>query len=324
MQSKYHNKNNFRLNRSELAVPASRPEFFLKAAKSNADIIFLDLEDSVTTGEKDKARKNALEAINDINWKNKSLSVRVNSAESNIQEKDLREIVGKYEKNLNLIMIPKVEQPEDVINVEKIVQSLENKKYKLGFEIIIETAKGLMNIKEIVKASKRIESLHFGSADLAASLGVKNMNIGEVNENYGVYGAVEKRNKTFYINDMWHYALFKILLVAKANELRAVDCPFGDFTDIKGFEFSAKSSYTMGFNGKMIIHPTQIDKANEIYMPSDQQIKEAKEIIAASLEANKRGDGALAWKGKLLDVVSIKQAENILNTANISNLGKKI
>ena len=221
-------------------------------------------------------------------------------------------------------MIPKVEQPEDVINVEKIVQSLENKKYKLGFEIIIETAKGLMNIKEIVKASKRIESLHFGSADLAASLGAKNMNIGEVNENYGVYGAVENKNKSFYINDMWHYALFKILLVAKANELRAIDCPFGDFTDIKGFEFSAKSSYTMGFNGKMIIHPTQIDKANEIYMPSEQQIKEAKEILAASLEANKRGDGALAWKGKLLDVVSIKQAENILNTANISNLGKKI
>lgn len=307
-----------RLNRSELAVPGSRKDLFEKAANSEADIIFLDLEDSVSLDEKSKARDNVIEAVNDINWNNKTLSIRINSFATEFMEKDIRQILKQTSSKLDLLMFPKVNSANEVNRLEKTIlyyEGVYKRKKKLGFELIIETSLGLINIKEIAQASKRNEALHFGAADLAASLGSKTTNIGGVNESYGVLNN-NKKNRDFFINDMWHYALFKILLTAHAFGLRAVDCPYGDFSDSTGFESLAKSSYTLGFDGKMVIHPSQIKLANNIYSPTLSEIKESKEILSQMKLAEKKGKGAIAFKGKLLDIVSIKQATNIVKMAN--------
>ena len=307
-----------RLNRSELAVPGSRKEFFEKAAKSDCDIIFLDLEDSVPLEEKDKTKKNIIEAINDIDWRNKTISVRVNSHDTNFIEDDIKEVLKFTSDRLDLLMFPKVNNATEVIKLDKLITEYENKKKKkkkIGFELIIETALGLVNIESIAQASKRNESIHFGAGDFAASIGAKTNSIGGVNDNYGVLQNKKEETRNYFINDMWHYALFKILVTAHAFGLRAIDCPYGDFSDTKGFDSLAKSSYTMGFDGKMVIHPNQINLANSIYSPTDEEVIESQEILDQMKEAEKKGKGAIAFKGKLLDIVSIKQASNIVEIA---------
>ena len=195
-------------------------------------------------------------------------------------------------------------------------------KKKIGFEIIIETTLGLININQIALSSKRNEALHFGSADFAASLGAKTTNIGGINKNYGILDNNEKK-RTFFLNDMWHFALFKIVLTAHAYGLRAVDCPFGDISDELGFDYAARSSYNMGFDGKMVIHPSQIHLSNKIYSPTDKEILEAKEILEQMKLAEKKGKGAIAFNGKLLDIVSIKQAQNIVKMDNMIKNGRE-
>ena len=316
------NKNiKVRLNRSELAVPGTRVDFFEKAAKSKADIIFLDLEDSVSINEKLVARSNVIEAINDINWQEKTLSIRVNSYNTEFMNEDIKAIMKNTSSRLDLLMFPKVNSSKEVRHFNKLITNYEkkfNRKKKIGFEIIIETTLGLININEIALASKRNESLHFGAADFAASIGAKTTNIGGVNRNYGVLD-IKGRKRSFFLNDIWHFALFKIVLTAHAYGLRAVDCPFGDFSDEEGFNSSAKSSYTMGFDGKMVIHPSQINLSNKIFSPTNKEILEAKEILMQMRLAKKKGKGAIAFNGKLLDIVSIKQATNIVKIDNMIN-----
>jgi len=268
--------NKIRLNRSQLAVPGSRNDFFEKAANSKADAIFLDLEDSVSLNAKKTARKNIIEAINDIDWKKKTLSVRVNEFKSSFLEDDIEDILRFSSERLDLIILPKVNKSSDLIDVERKILNYERKfkrTKKTGIEIIIETTTGLINIDNIAQASSRNEAIHFGAADFAASIGAKTTSIGGVNNNYGVLENKKKNKRNFFLNDMWHYALFKILLTAHAYGLRAIDSPYGDFNDKLGFEKIAKSSYSMGYDGKMVIHPNQIVLANAIYAPTEQEIK---------------------------------------------------
>ena len=314
--------NKKRLNRSELAVPASRPEFFEKAAKSDSDIVFLDLEDSVSENKKIKARELAVEAINDIDWGNKVVSVRVNDYKSNFLKEDVESVVGRTNGRLDLLMIPKIERAENIHEVDELVSDIEHKTKKakkIGFELIIETALGLINIEKIATACDRNESLHFGSADLAASMGAKTTSIGGINKNYGILDNIKSSNisseNNFYLNDMWHYALFKIVLTSRAFGLRAIDCPYGDFNDLEGFFSLAKNTYSLGFDGKMVIHPNQIEHANKVFSPTDEEITKARSIMAAMNTSNADGKGAIAINGKLLDIVSIKQAKNILDMA---------
>ena len=308
-----------RLNRSELAVPGSRIDFFEKAAQSEADVIFLDLEDSVSISKKSSARENVIAAVNEIDWGEKTLSIRVNSHDTKFINDDIEEIMKNASSRLDLLMFPKVNSDKEVFKFDELVTAYEKKfkrKKKIGFEIIIETTLGLININQIALASQRNESLHFGSADFAASLGAKTTNIGGINKNYGVLGG-RANKRDFFLNDMWHSALFKIVLTAHAYGLRAVDCPFGDFSDELGFNYAARSSYTMGFDGKMLIHPSQIALSNNIFSPTENEVKEAKEILNQMNLAEKKGKGAIAFNGKLLDIVSIKQAKNIVVMDNL-------
>ena len=309
-----------RLNRSELAVPGSRPEIFEKAAESDSDAIFLDLEDSVAVEKKNKARECILDAIRNLNWKNKTLSVRVNPIDTDFFIKDIEKLVGLNKQRLDLIMLPKVNSERDVMKLEKIINQIEqsNKiEKKVGFELIIETAQGLINVNKIASSSNRIESLHFGAADFAASIGAKTMSIGGPHHQYGTLSPTSSKNeRNFFLNDIWQVALFNIVVAAKAYGLRAIDCPYGDFNDNEGFKALAKSSYLLGFDGKMVIHPNQIEIANKIFMPTKKELSDAKQMLKAIEKSSKSGKGAIAFNGKLLDIVTIKQAKNIVELHN--------
>ena len=178
-----------RLNRSELAVPGSNPGMFEKAAASDVDVIFLDLEDAVAPDEKEQARKNIIQALNDIDWRGKTMSVRINGLDTHYMYRDVVDVVEQAGDKLDLIMIPKVGTAADVYAVDMLVTQVEDamkQSKRIGFEMIIETALGMQNVHEIAAASPRNESLHFGVADYAASTKAKTTVIGGPNPNYHV------------------------------------------------------------------------------------------------------------------------------------------
>ncbi len=308
-----------RLNRSELAVPGSQPNLFAKAAESSADVIFLDLEDAVAPDEKEKARKNIIAALNDIDWHDKTMSIRINGLDTHYMYRDVVDIVEQAGGRLDLIMVPKVGTASDVYAVDMLLTQIEDAKgYKkrIGLEHIIETALGMQNVTEIATASKRNESLHFGVADYAASTRARTTVIGGVNPDYAVLtDAEEGRERQVHWGDMWHYALARMVVACRANGLRPVDGPFGDFQDRDGYIAAAKRAAVLGCEGKWAIHPSQIDLANEVMSPSTEEVTKAQRILEAMAEAEKAGKGAVSLDGRLIDYASIRQAEVLVEKA---------
>ena len=308
-----------RLNRSELAVPGSQPQLFEKAAKSNVDVIFLDLEDAVAPDDKEQARKNIIEALNDIDWGRKLMSIRINGLDTHYMYRDVVDVVEQAGERLDLIMIPKVGTAADVYAVDMMVSQIEvakGLKKRIGFEHIIETALGMQNVSEIAAASKRNESLHFGVADYAASTRARTTIIGGVNPDYAVLTDPDNAgNRDVHWGDMWHYALARMVVAARANGLRPIDGPFGDFSDPDGYRAAAKRAAVLGCEGKWAIHPSQIDLANEVMSPSDAEVERAKRILEAMAEAEKEGKGAVSLDGRLIDYASIRQAEVLVKKA---------
>ena len=304
-----------RLNRSELAVPGSSYRFLEKAAESPADVVFLDLEDAVAPDDKLQARKNVIKAINEINWGDKTLSVRINGLDTHYMYRDVVDVIEQTGDRLDLIMIPKAGTASDIYAVDMLVTQVEDamgKKKRLGFEIIIETAMGMANVDEIAAASMRNESLHFGVADYAASTKARTTVIGGPNPLYGVL--TDKSDdveaaREYHWGDMWHYAIARMVVAARANGLRPVDGPFGDIGDPDGFKAQANRAGVLGCEGKWAIHPSQVELANEINSPSKAEVDKAKRILEAMKEAAKQGKGAVTLDGRLIDIASIKQAE---------------
>jgi len=310
-----------RLNRCELAVPGSSPKFFEKAAKSKADAVFLDLEDSVAPSDKAQARKNIIEALNDIDWGDKVMSVRINGLDTEYMYRDVIDILERTNGRLDLIMIPKVGTASDVYALDMLATQVEaaaGQSKKIGFELIIETALGMQNIHEIAAASKRNESLHFGVADYAASTKARTTSIGGPNPLYGVLtDPAEDGSRDYHWGDMWHYAISRMVVAARANGLRAIDGPFGDFSDPDGYRAHGNRAAILGCEGKWAIHPSQIDLANEIFTPAEKEILKARRILEAMEKAQKEGSGAVALDGGLIDIASIKQAEALVQQAEI-------
>ena len=305
-----------RLNRSELAIPGSQPQMFEKAAKLDVDVIFLDLEDAVAPNEKEQARKNIIKALNEIDWGNKSMSVRINGLDTHYMYRDVVDVVEQAGERLDLIMIPKVGTAADVYAVDMMVTQIEAAKgYKkrIGFEHIIETALGMQNVSEIAAASPRNESLHFGVADYAASTRARTTIIGGVNEDYSVLTDPAKDgSREVHWGDMWHYALARMVVAARANGLRPIDGPFGDFSDPDGYRAAAKRAAVLGCEGKWAIHPSQAALANEVMSPSDSEVDRAERILKAMADAEKTGKGAVSLDGRLIDYASIRQAEVLI------------
>ena len=308
-----------RLNRSELAVPGSNPSFLEKAAKSPADVIFLDLEDAVAPDDKVQARKNIIEALNDLDWGGRTLSVRVNGLDTHYMYRDVIDILEQAPGKLDLIMIPKAGTAADIYALDMLVTQVEDAtqvEKRIGFEMIIETALGMANVNEIAGASKRNEALHFGVADYAASTKARTTVIGGPNKDYHVLTDPDgDGNRDVHWGDMWHYPVARMVVAARAHGLRPIDGPFGDFSDPDGYAANARRSAALGCEGKWAIHPSQVEMANELFSPSEEDVTKAQRIIEAMEQAQKEGKGAVALDGRLIDIASIKQAEVMVQKA---------
>lgn len=304
-----------RPNRCQLFGPASNAKLFGKMAASAADVINIDLEDSVAPTDKDMARANAIEAINTVDWGNKTLSVRINGLDTGWWYRDVVDLLEQTGDRLDQIMIPKVGCAGDIYAVDALVTAVERARGRekpISFEVIIESAAGISHVEEIAAASPRMQAMSLGAADFAASMGMATTGIGGTQENYYMIREGEK-----YWADPWHWAQTAIVAACRTHGLLPVDGPFGDFSDDDGFRAQALRSATLGMVGKWAIHPKQITLANEVFTPSEAAVTEAREILAAMQEAKAKGEGATVYKGRLVDIASIKQAEVIVKQSEM-------
>lgn len=309
-----------RPNRCQLFGPGSRPAIFEKMAASAADVINLDLEDSVAPADKPAARKNIIEAINDIDWGGKTLSVRINGLDTEFWYRDVVEVLEQAGDRIDQIMIPKVGNAGDIYAVDALVSAVEmakGRKKPITFEVIIETAAGLAHVEEIAAASPRMAAMSLGAADYAASMGMQTTGIGGTQENYYMLQNGEGAGRATHWGDPWHAVSVAIVAACRTHGLLPVDGPFGDFSDDDGFTAQARRSATLGMVGKWAIHPKQVALANAVFTPSEAQVTEAREILAAMAEAEAAGQGAAVYKGRLVDLASIRQAEVIVKQAEM-------
>ncbi|WP_224816915.1 L-malyl-CoA/beta-methylmalyl-CoA lyase [Hasllibacter sp. MH4015] len=304
-----------RPNRCQLFGPGSNTKLFAKMAASDADVINLDLEDSVAPDDKAQARANVIEAIGSVEWGNKTLSVRINGLDTPYWYRDVVDLLEAETDRLDIIMIPKVGCAADVYAVDALVTAIETAQGRtkpIGFEVIIESAAGIAHVEEIAAASPRMQAMSLGAADFAASMGMQTTGIGGTQENYYMLREGEK-----HWSDPWHWAQAAIVAACRTHGVLPVDGPFGDFSDDDGYRAQARRSATLGMVGKWAIHPKQIALANEVFTPSDTAVAEAREILAAMEQAKSDGAGATVYKGRLVDIASIKQAEVIVKQAEM-------
>ncbi|WP_298492964.1 L-malyl-CoA/beta-methylmalyl-CoA lyase [uncultured Maritimibacter sp.] len=304
-----------RPNRCQLFGPGSNTKLFAKMAASDADVINLDLEDSVSPSDKDTARANVIEAINNVDWGKKTLSVRINGLDTPYWYRDVVDLLEQASDRLDQIMIPKVGCAGDIYAVDALVTAIERAKGRtkpVNFEVIIESAAGIAHVEEIAAASPRLVAMSLGAADFAASMGMQTTGIGGTQEDYYMLREGQK-----YWSDPWHWAQTAIVAACRTHGLLPVDGPFGDFSDDDGYIAQALRSATLGMVGKWAIHPKQIALANQVFTPSDAKVTEAREILAAMEEAKASGSGATVYKGRLVDIASIKQAEVIVKQAEL-------
>jgi malyl-CoA/(S)-citramalyl-CoA lyase len=307
-----------RMHRSELAVPGSNPAMFEKAANSAADIIFLDVEDAVAPDDKEQARKNIIQGLNDIDWGTKTMMVRINGLDTHYMYRDVVDIVEACPR-LDMILIPKVGVPADVYAIDMMVTQIEaakKREKRIGFEVLIETALGMANVEAIAQSSKRLEAMSFGVADYAASTRARTTVIGGVNKDSGVLTDKDAEgNRSYFWTDPWHAAQTRMMVACRAYGLRPIDGPFGDFGDPDGYLSAANRAAVLGYEGKWAIHPSQIELANQIFTPSEAEVTKARRIMEAMAEAARAGKGAVSLDGRLIDIASIRMAEALIAKA---------
>jgi len=307
-----------RLHRSELAVPGSNPGMFEKAARCAADIVFLDLEDAVAPDDKEQARRNIIQALNEIEWASKTMMIRINGLDTHYMYRDVVDVVEACPR-LDMILIPKVGVPQDVYAIDVLVTQIEAAKKRskrIGFEVLIETALGMANVESIAQSSRRLEAMSFGVADYAASTRARTTVIGGVNRDSGVLtDKDEQGNRQYFWTDPWHAAQTRMMVACRAYGLRPIDGPFGDFGDPDGYVAAANRAAVLGYEGKWAIHPSQIELANRVFTPSQAEVAKARRIVEAMAQAAREGKGAVSLDGRLIDIASIRMAEALLAKA---------
>jgi malyl-CoA/(S)-citramalyl-CoA lyase len=295
-----------RLQRSELAVPGSQRAMFQKALDSEADYIFLDLEDAVAPADKEDARANVIEALLGLDWRarGKTTSVRVNGIDTHYFYRDVVDVVEQAGHRLDTLLVPKVGVPADVYLVDALLTGIEAAKgisHRIGIEVLIETALGMASVEAIGQAGGRLEAMHFGVADYAASCRARTVSIGGLNPDYP--------------GDQWHAALSRMVVACRAYGLRPIDGPFGDIKDPDGYRAAARRAAALGVEGKWAIHPSQIVLANDVFTPPPAEVERAQRILDALDEAARDGRGAAQLDGKLFDAASARMAENVVRMA---------
>jgi citrate lyase subunit beta/citryl-CoA lyase len=293
-----------RLQRSELAVPGSNPKMIQRAAESEADYVFLDIEDAVAPADKEQARANIIKALHEIDWRasGKTVCVRINGIDTHYMYRDLVEVMEQAGSRVDTILVPKVGVPADLYLCEAIMNQIEmvkGIKEPVGLEALIETALGMANVEAIARdGSRRLEALHFGVADYAAYNKARTVNIGGLNPDYP--------------GDQWHAALSRMTVACRAYGLRPIDGPFGDFNDPDGYLAAGRRAAALGMEGKWAIHPSQIALANQVFSPTEAETKRAHRILEALKEAARAGKGAAQLDGKMIDAASARMAENVI------------
>jgi citrate lyase subunit beta/citryl-CoA lyase len=297
-----------RASRSVLAVPASNLEMAGKALASSADSVFLDLEDAVAPGEKAGARKKIVQALGELDWRGRPTLYRANALDTPYFYRDLIEVVEEAGEGLDAIMVPKVQRPEDLHVAATLLSQIELsvglEPGKVKIEGQIESAAGLASVEGIARATDRLTALHFGSGDFAASLRMPNRNIGVMDE-----------WDEAYPGHRFHYAMHRIVVAARAADLRAIDGPVADYSDEEGLREGCLIARSLGFDGKWCIHPAQIETVNEVFSPTEKEIEWAKKVVKAYEEASAAGRGAITVDGQMVDAASIKMARNTLDLA---------
>ena len=306
-----------RPNRCQLFGPGSRPALFEKMAASAADVVNLDLEDSVAPNDKDTAREAIIDATHSVDWNTKALSIRINGLDTPYWYKDVVDVLERGSDRIDLIMIPKVGYAEDLYAVDALVTAIERakgRKKPIGFEIIIETAAGAQNVDAIAQSTPRLQSMSFGVADYAASMGMQVTGIGGTQAGYDMLadGEPDAERDTFPA-DPWHYPVVRMVAACRQYGILPVDGPFGDFSDDAAFRAQARRSAILGCVGKWAIHPKQVALANEVFTPADEIVARARAILAAMDEAEKAGQGAAVLDGKLIDIASARQAKVVVD-----------
>jgi len=288
-----------RLRRSVLSVPGSSDKMILKGLELPADEIMLDLEDGVALEEKEGARSRIIGALNNHDWGDRVRAYRINGLDTPFAYRDIIDVVEQAGEGIDVIVIPKVEKAADVQFVALLLSQIEMNvglKKPIGLEASIETALGMLNVKEIAFASPRLETLVFGIADYGASLTMPSS---------GVSGHGDAEEDIIH---RWHFPLSRMVMAAKAAGLAAIDAPFGDFKDETGLKKSCQQAASLGYDGKWAIHPAQLDTINETFTPSAEDISRARIILKAYEEVKASGEGATALDGKMVDAASVRLA----------------
>jgi len=274
-----------------------------KAAASAADLVFLDLEDAVAPPQKDAAREQVVRALREVDWGKKLRAVRVNAADTRWAHADVIALVEGAGAHLDLLILPKVKAPRDVWFFETLLEQLELKlglTRRIGLEALIEEAAALARVEEIAASSPRLEALILGFGDLSASQGVR------------------LALAAGYPGDLWHYARARVVVAARAAGIDAIDGPFANYRDPEGYRREATWSSTLGFVGKWAIHPSQIEIANDVYAPTEQEIALARRMCEAYETASGGGTGAAGAGGILVDAASVRIFEAVMERARLT------
>jgi citrate lyase subunit beta/citryl-CoA lyase len=289
-----------RSRRSCLAVPGSNPRFLEKAQGLPADEIFLDLEDSVAPLAKEDARENVVAALRDGDWTGKTRAVRVNDVTTQWTYRDVIDVVERAGDMLDCLMLPKVQDAGQVMWLDTLVTQIEKTVGLpvggIGIEAQIENAKGLVNVDAIAAASPRLETIVFGPADFMASINMRSLVVGEQPPGYTE-------------GDAYHYILMRILMAARTYGLQAIDGPYLQIRDVEGFRRVARRAAALGFDGKWVLHPDQIDAANEVFSPSQEDYDHAELILDAyEYHTTVEKRGAVMLGDEMIDEASRKMA----------------
>ena len=299
-----------RARRCQLSVPGSSEKMMTKAAGLAVDHIFLDLEDAVAPAEKPSARGKIVEALNNLDFGNSVRCVRINDIETPWAYKDIIEVVTGAGENLDTIMIPKVKHAHEVKWVEILIHQIEQDiglKQRIGIELLIEEVEGIQNVDEIATATPRLEAMVFGMGDYSASQGV------DVKE-------AMSSGDSVYPGDIWHYQRQRVVIACRAAGIDAVDGPFGNFRDPESYEREATRAMVLGCVGKWAIHPAQVEIAQRVFSPTEEEVERARKIVQAYDAAGARGEGAAQVDDAMIDAASVRLVQNTLDKANLYGL----
>jgi malyl-CoA/(S)-citramalyl-CoA lyase len=306
-----------RLHRSELCVPGANVRMIEKAPGLGADVVMLDLEDAVAPDEKPQARENVIAALRELDWSGCSVSLRINGLDTHYCYRDIVDVVEQSGGWLDTVLVPKASCAGDIHLVATLLTQIEDATgldRRIGISALIETAPGMLNVEQIAAACPdRMEALIFGVADYAASMQSHTTSIGGSESGYAVLTDSDADGgRELHWGDQWHYALARIAVACRANGLRPVDGPFGDFNDPEGYLAAARRAAVLGFEGKWAIHPNQVELAHRIFSPDERLITRTRRIVEAMKEAARDGKGAVSLDGRLIDAASLRMAEHLL------------